>query len=287
MKIREILAKSVLTPSKLPGADRVINPYVGCSFGCQYCYASFIGRWKHPGEEWGSFVDVKINAPEILKQELERLRKKTDRKDFGAIFFSSVTDPYLGSEIKYQITRKCLKVLANFGYEGMIGIQTKSPLVFRDIDVLRKLKKIEVGFTITTLDDKTSRFLEGNAPLVSSRLAALEKLNRAGISTYAFVGPILPYFMTSEKTFSNLFQKIQDTGTKYIWLEHINLSPKIRSRLFAYLAKTNPELISEFSQAQNQEYRRQLERIIQKALRGKKLKVLGGGVIYHNAGTKS
>lgn len=118
MKIREILAKSVLTPSKLPGADWVINPYVGCSFGCQYCYASFIGRWKHPEEEWGNFVDVKINAPEILKQELERLYKKTNRKDFGAIFFSSVTDPYLGSEIKYQITRKCLKALADFGYKG-------------------------------------------------------------------------------------------------------------------------------------------------------------------------
>lgn len=57
MRIKEIKAKSVLIPSKLPGADYVINPYVGCSFGCKYCYAAFIGRWKHPGEEWGSFLD--------------------------------------------------------------------------------------------------------------------------------------------------------------------------------------------------------------------------------------
>jgi len=74
-KIKKIKVKSILTPSKLPGADLSVNPYVGCSFGCQYCYASFIGRFKHPGEEWGSFIDVKINAPEVLKIELEKFCK--------------------------------------------------------------------------------------------------------------------------------------------------------------------------------------------------------------------
>lgn len=127
-KIYEIQAKSILIFSGLPGADFVINPYVGCLFGCQYCYASFIGRWKHPGEEWGTFCDIKMNAAEILRKDLERLAKRREKKDFGMIFFSSVTDPYLGLEAKYKITRQCLQVLVDFGYQGAIGIQSKSPI---------------------------------------------------------------------------------------------------------------------------------------------------------------
>lgn len=163
LKIKEIQVKSVLIPSKLPGADWVVNPYVGCSFGCQYCYAAFIGRWKHPGEKWGEFLDVKINAPEVLEKELLKLEKKHQSKDFGSILFSSVTDPYAGPEAKYKITRKCLQVLADFGYQGEAAILTKSPLATRDIDLFKKLN-VAVGFTVTTLEDKVVRFLEGSAP---------------------------------------------------------------------------------------------------------------------------
>ena len=75
-KINEIRAKTILTKSGLPGSDWVINPYNGCQFACMYCYAAQIARWNHPNEEWGSFVDVKMNAPELLKIELEKLEKK-------------------------------------------------------------------------------------------------------------------------------------------------------------------------------------------------------------------
>lgn len=89
MEINEIKVKSILIKSGLPDADWVINPYVGCAFGCKYCYAAFIGRWKHPNEIWGEFVDVKTNAPEILEKELEKLNKKFQSKDFGSIFYKS------------------------------------------------------------------------------------------------------------------------------------------------------------------------------------------------------
>ena len=174
LKINSIEAKSILIKTNLPSADWVINPYNGCTFACFYCYAAQIARWKHPDEQWGSYLDVKINAPEILRNELEKLEKKLKTKNFGFIFFSSVTDPYLGMEVKYQLTRKCLEVLADFGYEGEIGIQTKSQLILKDVDILKILKNVSVGFTVTTLDDKVSKFLEVMAPPVSVRLKALK-----------------------------------------------------------------------------------------------------------------
>lgn len=279
-KLKEIQAKSVLTPSKLPGADFVINPYVGCSFGCKYCYASFIGRWKHPGEEWGSFVDVKVNASEVLEKELLKLERKFKSKDFGSIVFSSVTDPYLGVEAKYKITRKCLRVLADFGYQGEIAILTKSPLATRDIDLFKKLS-MAVGFTVTTLDDKVTEFLEDKAPPASARIKAFQKLREAGVKTYAFVGPLLPYFTAEKEKLEELFSKLEEVGVEELWLEHINLSPKIKSRLFEYLQRESSGLIPEFQKADTQKYRDELGKVVKEALRGKKLKLATGEIIYH------
>lgn len=137
IRVKIIRVKSVLNKSNLPASDYVINPYVGCGFGCLYCYASFIGRWKHPGEEWGNFVDVKINVPEVLKKELEKRKNRS----VGSIFFSSVTDPYQPVEEKYQIASKCLTVLANYQHQGLISVLTKSPLVLRDVEIFKKIKK--------------------------------------------------------------------------------------------------------------------------------------------------
>ena len=176
-KINQITAKSIFIKSGLPASDWVVNPYNGCLFGCMYCYAAQIARWKHPDEEWGTYVDVKTNAPELLKKELETLEKRIHTKNFGSVFLSSVTDPYLGLESKYHLTRQCLEVLADFGYEGNVSIQTKSPLAIQDIDVLKRLKDVTVGFTVTTLDDNVSRFLETKAPPVSARIDALRQLN--------------------------------------------------------------------------------------------------------------
>ena len=140
MKINQLQAKSILIKTKLPASDWVVNPYNGCSFACAYCYAATMARWKYPDEIWGSYVDVKLNAPDLLKQALLKLEKKHQNKDFGTIFFSSVCDPYQAAEVKFQLTKKCLEVLQNFGYQGEVSILTKSSLITRDIDVLKKLK---------------------------------------------------------------------------------------------------------------------------------------------------
>ena len=280
-KINIIEAKTIFTKSGLPGSDRVINPYNGCLFGCMYCYAAQIARWKHPEEEWGTYLDVKMNAPELLKKELSNLKKRLGTKNFGSVFFSSVTDPYVGPEATYRLTRKCLEVLADFGYGGEIAIQTKSPLVTRDIDILQRLKRVSVGFTVTTLDDRVSRFMEVKAPPVSSRIQALKELHAKGIRTYAFVGPILPYFTNSDRKIRALLEKLKAAGVKEVWFEHINLNSKIKSRLFSFLKKESPELIPEFEKADTTEYREKLDGIIHLAVRELGLHMAFGKIIYH------
>lgn len=282
-KINLIEAKTIFTKSGLPGSDWVINPYNGCLFGCMYCYAAQIARWKHPDEEWGTYLDVKINAPELLKKELEKLAKNLKTKNFGSVFFSSVTDPYVGMEAKYQLTRKCLSVLADFDYRGSVSVQTKSPLITKDIDVLKRIKNVTVGFTVTTLDDRVSKFLEVMAPPVSSRIKALRELHEAGISTYAFIGPILPHFTSNEAKINELLDKLQEVGVTEVWFEHINLSPKIKARLFDFLRKESPELLPEFEKAETEEYREKLEKIILKAMKGRNLKMGLGKVIHHRS----
>lgn len=280
MEITEKKAKSILTRSGLPDSDWVINPFVGCQFGCQYCYAAFIGRWKYPDKKWGEFLDVKINAPELLRQELAKLEKKRGSKDFGVIFFSSVTDCYQGAEAKYQVTRQCLQALVDFGYRGEISILTKSPLVTRDVDILKKLN-VSVGLTVTALDDGISRFFENFAPSASLRLRALKKLSDEGIKTYAFVGPVLPHLAQNPERLEELFMKLKEAGVREVYVEGINLSARIRERLYQYLHQTDSDLIGAFERIDALAYRQRLEKIVQAALVHAGLSLLGGGVIFH------
>jgi len=181
--IREIKAKSILTRSGISGVDYCVNPYVGCSHGCRYCYATFMKRYSGHTEAWGSFVDVKINAPEILQKQLKKARR-------GRVMISSVTDAYQPIESKYKLTRQCLEILLQ--YQFPVDILTKSPLVLRDTDLIKKFKDIEVGITITTHDEDISRVFEPNAPSILARMRALKTLHDNRIKTYAFIGPVLP-----------------------------------------------------------------------------------------------
>jgi DNA repair photolyase len=181
--IKEIKVKSVLSKSGIPGADYCINPYVGCFHGCRYCYATFMKRFTGHTETWGCFVDVKINAPEVLEKQLKRAEK-------GSVIISSVTDAYQPIEARYKLTRKCLEVLLQRQFS--VDILTKSPLVLRDMDLIKRFKDISVGITITTDDEGMRKVFEPNAPSISARINALKRLHENGINTYAFIGPILP-----------------------------------------------------------------------------------------------
>jgi len=273
MKINLIKAKTIMQKTGLPDCDWVVNPYTGCRFGCKYCYAAFVGRFTHPNEEWGSYVDVKINAPELLKKEISGKK--------GIILFSSVTDPYQGLEAKYQLTRKCLQVLADVRYKGEVGILTKSGLVTRDIDIFKKIKNIHVGMTVTSTGDPISQYLETYATPNPDRLKALKKLHQAGIKTYAFVGPLLPHFVWQEKELKQLLTELKKTGVSYIYLEHINLSRYIKDRLYKYLKKDYSQELARFKQAQTPEYRLKLDKLLAKLIKQVGLKVAYGRAIYH------
>ncbi len=181
--IKEINVKQVLTNTGIPGMRYCINPYVGCAHACRYCYATFMKRFTGHTGPWGTFVDIKINAPDVLRRQLRRAER-------GSIIMSSVTDPYQPVESKYMITRRCIEVFVL--YQFPLDILTKSPLVLRDIDLILKLKDVEVGLTITTDDEGMRRVFEPYAPPIERRIHALRELHKAGVKTYAFIGPVLP-----------------------------------------------------------------------------------------------
>lgn len=181
MIVNEIHSKTILSKSKVH--DYVINPYVGCQHACSYCYARFMKRFTGHKEPWGGFVDVKINAVDLLRVEI-------GKKKPASVWVSGVCDPYQPLEGKYKLTRGCLEILAQ--HDWPVIIQTRSPLVLRDIDILKEARSFEVGLTIPTADDAIRRLFEPNAPPITERLRALDELHRAGIKTYAMIAPMLP-----------------------------------------------------------------------------------------------
>jgi DNA repair photolyase len=179
--VREIEAKSILSTSAIQ--DWALNAYVGCAHDCRYCYARFMKRFSGHTEAWGSFVDVKVNAPELLAREI--LRKKK-----GRVWISGVCDAYQPLERRYRVTRRCLEILVEHGWP--VTVQTKSPLVLRDLDLLRRAPDAEVGFTITTAHERIRRIFEPGAPPIARRIEALAAFRAAGVSTFVMVAPLLP-----------------------------------------------------------------------------------------------
>ena len=181
MIVKEIQAKAILSVSKV--YDYVINPYTGCQHGCTYCYARFMKRFTGHKEPWGEFVDVKINASDLLQVEIKRKKR-------GRVWISGVCDPYQSLEAKYKLSRRCLEILEQHNWP--VTVQTRSPLILRDIDILKEARDFEVGFTVTTMDDDIRKLFESSAPPIKDRLNALDVLHQAGIRTYAMIAPMLP-----------------------------------------------------------------------------------------------
>jgi DNA repair photolyase len=179
--VKEIRAKTILSLSKV--YPWVSNPYTGCQHGCSYCYARFMKRVTGHKEPWGEFVDVKINAADLLSREITKKKR-------GRVWVSGVCDPYQPLEAKYQLTRQCLEILAHTTWP--VIIQTRSPLVLRDMDIIKDARDFEVGFSVTTADDSIRKLFEPDAPPIDDRITALDTLHKAGIRTYAMIAPVLP-----------------------------------------------------------------------------------------------
>ncbi|PYM41762.1 MAG: radical SAM protein, partial [Candidatus Rokuibacteriota bacterium] len=187
-----------------------------------------------------------------------------------------------GAEKKYRLTRGILGVLAREPYPGVVSILTKSPLVLRDADLLATIPRAHVGLTVTTTDDRLSRFLEVRAPLASRRLETLAALNSRGIETYAFVGPLLPHFRYDRGALDALFAGLARAGVRSLYVEHINLRPYIQQRMQRALRSAPPEVQAVYRDARTDEHRRVLDTIVAELLAKHGLTLRLSRVLYHD-----
>lgn len=228
MKVKEIKVSNYLSKSNLPGFDFVINPYIGCSHACLYCYASFMKRITNHSENWGSFIDIKLTDKEL---DLKKIQNKN-------IFMSSVTDCYLSLEKDYLITRNILEELERVSCN--LTISTKSSLILRDLDILKRFKNLTICISINTVDERFKNDMD-KASSIKERINTLKVLHENNIHTVAFVSPIFPYITNIEDIIE---------ATKYYvdeyWFENLKLRGEYKKDILNYIKNNYKELYSKY-----------------------------------------
>jgi len=186
-RIEYINSASILTEAKgfMGAYDYTLNPYSGCSFGCNYCYAAFFSRSTEDKNNWGNWLRVKENALHLL---INCRKKPLINK---TIYLSSVTDPYQPIEKQLELTRSLLKELLKY-HKPRLVVQTRSPLVTRDIDILQQFEVVQVNMTITTDSEDVRKAFEPFCPSNNLRLKGIKEVTDAGIQTCITMTPLLP-----------------------------------------------------------------------------------------------
>lgn len=231
--LREIEVRSVITKSNLPVCDYSVNPYVGCTHACRYCYASFMKRFTGHAEPWGGFIDVKY-WPEI---------KNPSKYKGTEIFIGSVTDPYNPQEAEYQRTRAFLEQMQDSG--ARISIATKSDLVLRDLELIRKFPDARVSWSVNTLDEDFKNDMD-DAVSIGRRLDAMRIFHDEGIRTTCFISPIFPGLTDVEAIIE------QSRGEcNLIWLENLNLRGAFKPVIMEYIREKHPDLYPLYDEIYN------------------------------------
>jgi DNA repair photolyase len=185
--------------------DFTLNPYRGCQYGCSYCYAAAFSPNDKMRQDWGNWVIIKQNAPEILEKELERWCRKNPDKP-PSIYMSSVTDPYQPIESKEQLTRRLLEVMVK--YQPTLVIQTRSPMIVRDIDILQQFQRLRINMSVPTGSESVRKDFEPRSPSIPARLKAISTLRynipyKQGyeVKFSVTVTPLLPTLPDDERDF--------------------------------------------------------------------------------------
>jgi len=266
--------RSVLNSPEQTGMDFwSLNPYVGCEFGCTYCYARYAHRYvverahdagrlsdgdmaeyrgAHGWEAFEQRIFVKQQIVSALESDLRRYyRRPSSRTPSDAIVIGTATDPYQPAERQFRITRAVLERLAR--QEGLsIGIITKSPLITRDVDLLTQIQRhndLEVHLSLMTLDVTLIRRLEARSPMPAVRLRALERLTAAGINAGLIVAPVLPGITDAVARLDALFAAARRAGAKFLSASPLRLYPGIRDRFLPVLDEHFPELADRYRRA--------------------------------------
>lgn len=224
MIVKEKVVKDYLTKSNLPASDYVINPYIGCTHACKYCYACFMKRFTKHDEPWGEFLDVKRCERKI---NLDKIKDKS-------VFIASVTDCYNSYENEFGITRNILEQLT-YADASDIGISTKSDLVIRDIDIIKKIKNVKVALSINTLNEDFRADMDC-ASSIANRISALKELHDNGIYTVLFMSPIFPKITD----FKQIIENTKEFVNEY-WFENLNLRGTYKKNILNYIAERYPE----------------------------------------------
>src|SRR6202795_3596096 len=221
-----------------------INPYRGCEFACKYCYA----RYTHEFMELRDAVDferkifVKQQAAGLLRSELKKVKREEE------IAIGTATDPYQPAERRFEITRAILEELAR--HSGLtIGIVTKSNLVTRDTEILRRVgehNRICVNVTVTTVDAELARKLEPRAPRPDLRLEAVRQLNLAGVDAGVICAPVLPEITDHPRDLEALVKAASEAGAKYIYANPLFLKPCSAAVFLPFLAEHFPALVDNY-----------------------------------------
>lgn len=187
---------------------------IQCKALLLYCYARYMQKFKDRPEDWGYFVDVKINAPEILTKQIKKIRLPKE------VFMSSICDGWQPLEAKYKLSRDCLKILLEADFE--VSILTKSSLILRDFDLLEAYKTPSLGMTITTLNQRLQKTLEPYASESSERLNTLKQARDKGIKTWAFLGPLIPEFTDTVANLEAIFRALKALNLERIYVDRLN-----------------------------------------------------------------
>lgn len=233
MMIKEIEVKNVITKTSLPVCEYSVNPYVGCTHACKYCYASFMKRFTGHTEPWGEFLDIKhwdkINNP--------------SKYEGRELFIGSVTDPYNPQEEVYERTRALLAELQGSG--AKLSIATKSDLILRDLDLIKTFPDARVSWSINTLDEAFKEDMD-KAVSIERRLAAMKVFYKAGVRTTCFISPIFPAITDAKAIIGQVKEYCN-----LIWLENLNLRGNYKAAVMDYIARKHPNLLPLYQEIYN------------------------------------
>jgi DNA repair photolyase len=263
--VRETVCKTILNRSGL--SDYSLNCYTGCTHACVYCYARFMQRFHPHDEPWGAFVDVKVNAVEVLKRQLRRA-------EAGTVFVSSACDGWQAVEAVWRLTRRCCQLLLERGFQ--VHILSKSALVLRDLDVFAG-RSASIGVTLTTLDEQLRKLWEPGAASIKERLTVIKAARDAGLQTSIMFGPLLPFLSDSQAAIDALLEQAADLGVDRIWVDAFNPRPRVWPAVADLLRAEFPELLQPyrkvlFDQSSRTLYLKELRTRVGDATRRKSLK---------------